>query len=140
MKKFKKEINIKVDVYRGELYILYNYTSDEIQQWVKKSNLSKHAKKRIIGFYKHNGTCDSGVCHRDGLRCVINIQHNKKVHEVFDTLSHEVNHYVFGLMKYVNIELADSSEEAFAYLNGYLMGEAYKKLIEPLIKYKNGNS
>jgi len=137
MKKFKKGTNIKVDVYRGELYILYNYTSKEIQNWVKKSKLSKHAKKRIIGFYKHNGTSDSGVCHRDGLRCMINIQHSKKVYEVVDTLSHEVNHYVFGLMKYVNIELSDSSEEAFAYLNGYLMGEAYKQLIEPLISYND---
>lgn len=44
------------------------------------------------------------------------------------TIAHEVFHVVAMHMRYVNIPLQESSEETYAYMFSWLVGEVYKKI------------
>lgn len=138
MKKFKKKVNIKLDIYESELTILYGYNYKEVQKWVKKSDLSKDSKSRINSWYDYYKDDYSGVYHKDGFRHLINIKEQDTVKEAVNTIAHEVIHCVFALTKYVGIKKSSKSEEAYTYLMGYIMGEVYNQLIEPLNQFKNG--
>ncbi|MDR1018975.1 MAG: hypothetical protein LBM02_09785 [Lachnospiraceae bacterium] len=59
--------------------------------------------------------------------CIIINKHTNPNY-LMNTLSHEVLHTVFAMMKHLGIKYSDKSEESFTYLNGYIMEEIYKQL------------
>lgn len=137
MKKFKKEIKVKLDIYESELTVLYGYTYKEVQKWLKTSGLSKEGKERIDSWYDYYKNDYMGAYHKDGYSHLINIKSQDDVSQVVNTIAHEVTHCVFSLTRYVGIKISHKSEEAYTYLMGYIMGEIYKQLIEPLNEFNN---
>lgn len=137
MKEFKKEIKVNLDIYESEIILLYGYTYKEVKKWLKSSNLTSGSKDRIAAWYDYYKDDYMGVYHKDGFKHLINIKGQEDIHQVVNTVAHEVTHCVFALTKYVGIKLSGKSEEAYTYLMGYIMGEVHKQLVEPLIEFKN---
>lgn len=46
----------------------------------------------------------------------------------YGTLSHEILHATIQIMKWVGMELSDSSEEAYTYLQGYITRRFFEKI------------
>ena len=50
----------------------------------------------------------------------------------FDTVTHEVYHLTLAILNNAGLVQSDDSEEAYAYLNGYLNGHIIKAIIKKL--------
>ena len=76
---------------------------------------------------------------RPGATYLYNSNHNihyihlfqKENYSIFwNHLSHEVTHVVFNILQILGMKLTDESEEAYAYLHGYITQQLYEKFIE----------
>jgi hypothetical protein len=63
-----------------------------------------------------------------GNETVIRIKHYPKYPEDNGVLSHEVFHAVTFILNHIGMKLCRKSDEAYAYLTGYLTTEIYKAL------------
>ena len=50
----------------------------------------------------------------------------------FDTITHEVYHLTLAIINNAGLVQSDDSEEAYAYLNGYLNGQVIKSIVKKL--------
>lgn len=134
MKKFKKAIKIKLDVYGLTLNVLYNYNVKEVLSYVDKSDFHEGMKKKMRGWFSDGeySRCFAG----NGANNLILLSEEESMHELMNTIAHEALHFVFELAKFVNIKYSSKSEESYTYLIGYVVGEIYRGIVEPLIQFK----
>lgn len=107
----KKPISFEIPLFGGEVWLCKSH-----DEW---ANAMKFCKET------DDSTQSAGRCltlrYKSGVRLYIV--------GVFDgsigTLSHELSHAVFNLLRHVNVSVkADDSNETFCYLMGYLMYNA----------------
>jgi hypothetical protein len=103
-------------VYPFNILVSFNMTEKELKD-ILKHILPNDEKLDIEKLEFHEGTT---VMFSTG-QTVMNINNID-----YRTISHEIFHAVVMLMNRVDINLTDDSEEAFAYLIGYLTEEIFK--------------
>lgn len=109
-------------------FVLHVFCGVEPSDISKKLNRIKKKEFYFTQDYFEIDRNDEAVTH--DLSEVIHGHFCIQFHEVpnVGTIAHEIFHVVAKHMRYVNIPLDESSEETFAYMFSWLVGEVHKKL------------
>ena len=138
MKKYSKVINIHVPIYNTNLIVSYNQTDNELIKTIGEAEyIPKKEHQELINFIKGYKDSFVGLYINNGKNHIIRLKEENEIWKLIDTTSHEVLHFVFELLKIRGIKHCTKSEEAYTYLNGFLMGEIYHQLIQGILDYQN---
>jgi hypothetical protein len=115
-----------VEIYSARIYVLYNNTLEETKSFFKDFFPGVN-HNRIIGYEASTIVC----VREDGLQeYIIYFRRKPRKKSAFDhgTISHEVCHVVFEISDRISLYYSYDSQEAFAYLHGFIT----QKIIEGL--------
>ena len=91
----------------------------------KKKKLNQWNNQILANFDSHEDAFNSAgksydiYLNEDGYRCADIVLDQNQIS--IGLIAHEVMHSVFYIMRHVDITLTQESEEAYTFLNGYLM-------------------
>lgn len=115
-------IPISIDVYNTDVIFIYNIGNKKIKKKLKEIIKHEyHEKLKTLKLSKNPAVRGSFISN-DPIK-IIKINKVNTLEDFLSTLSHEVLHSVFHIMKNVSIEYTDKSEEAFTYLMGHITKE-----------------
>lgn len=115
-------IPINIDVYNTDVIFIYNIGNKKIKKKLKEIiKHDYHEKLKTLKLSKNPAVRGSFISN-DPIK-IIKINKAETLEDFLSTLSHEVLHSVFHIMKNVSIEYTDRSEEAFTYLMGHITKE-----------------
>ena len=115
-------IPINIDVYNTDVIFIYNMGNKKIKKKLKEIIKHEyHEKLKTLKLSKNPAVRGSFISN-DPIK-IIKINKVDTLEDFLSTLSHEVLHSVFHIMKNVSIEYTDKSEEAFTYLMGHITKE-----------------
>ena len=115
-------IPINIDVYNTDVIFIYNMGNKKIKKKLKEIIKHEyHEKLKTLKLSKNPAVRGSFISN-DPIK-IIKINKAETLEDFLSTLSHEVLHSVFHIMKNVSIEYTDKSEEAFTYLMGHITKE-----------------
>ena len=115
-------IPINIDVYNTDVIFIYNMGNKKIKKKLKEIiKHDYHEKLKTLKLSKNPAVRGSFISN-DPIK-IIKINKAETLEDFLSTLSHEVLHSVFHIMKNVSIEYTDRSEEAFTYLMGHITKE-----------------
>ena len=115
-------IPINIDVYNTDVIFIYNIGNKKIKKKLKEIIKHEyHEKLKTLKLSKNPAVRGSFISN-DPIK-IIKINKANTLEDFLSTLSHEVLHSVFHIMKNVSIEYTDKSEEAFTYLMGHITKE-----------------
>ncbi len=115
-------IPINIDVYNTDVIFIYNMGNKKIKKKLKEIIKHEyHEKLKTLKLSKNPAVRGSFISN-DPIK-IIKINKANTLEDFLSTLSHEVLHSVFHIMKNVSIEYTDRSEEAFTYLMGHITKE-----------------
>ena len=115
-------IPINIDVYNTDVIFIYNMGNKKIKKKLKEIIKHEyHEKLKTLKLSKNPAVRGSFISN-DPIK-IIKINKAETLEDFLSTLSHEVLHSVFHIMKNVSIEYTDRSEEAFTYLMGHITKE-----------------
>lgn len=137
MQKYSKIVKIEVPIYNSSIIIEYNHTTDQLCNIIKTRKEIVHEinKQVFIDHLKKDDKPYKGFYTNNDYDHIIRITEENDPKELVNTVSHELLHYTLNMLRFRGINPGDEpAEEAFTYLYGYLMGEAYEKLIQHIIK------
>lgn len=138
-KKFKKIISIELPIYESILWVSYEHTNEDLIAMVKENEdfiEGKKNKKGFISYLKEDQKKYRGVFISNDHEHLIRIWKQEDMKELINTITHEVFHFVKRILKTKGLKLTNSSEEAYAYLTGYINGEIYEKMILDIPQYQ----
>lgn len=117
-------IKVEVDVFPLTLFVLVNLTNAEAGKFLKKLNIAPEDIEAM-----NLGTLEVGKSNIYDLSTGV-IRINRKLHtpEFHDTMAHELVHIVSPFMNAIGMKLDQYSEEAYAYLTGFLTKKIYQQL------------
>ncbi len=113
-KRTLREIFIPVNVYDSQVIVLIGHTKEEVLKWIDKNveDDVKESAKGIVDVQSY--TRARTACLHGGGSIIWIIKENKPV------LIHELFHSTAYMLREKGIPLTQESEEAYAYLLGYL--------------------
>lgn len=114
---------IQIPIYEQDLHICVFKTVKKAHDFLLKKNIDCEFDDNDFESTKAITVNDLGT---DGIILIITEEDL-----TYGTISHETDHIVEYMMKYVGIKKTEASAEAFSYLNGYLV-----KTISTIIKAK----
>lgn len=128
----QKRVKYNIDVYDIEVHILINYTDDLLNKLYTRLDglplnsdaLADNSKGTVWGILKDSKTGKKVVIVN------INLLENIDKYDLINTIGHEALHAACYILEYVNIQLSRQSEEAFAYLTGYINERIYKTVFD----------
>jgi len=115
---------INIGVYRREILVCINYSDEEVESAVIEWGVDEQKAKEVAT------TRDFAALAYilDNRDCVIRLDATEINPKFHDHVAHEISHCAFAILDYVGIKLGNKSEEAYAYLIGYITREFYEKL------------
>lgn len=137
--KLKKIISIDLPLYESTLWVSYEYTNTELIEMVKKNENfieGDKNKKGFISYLKEDRKEYKGIFISNNHEHLIRIWKQNDMKDLINTVTHEVFHFVKRILKTKGFKLTNSSEEAYAYLTGYINGEIYDKMIKDMPEYQ----
>lgn len=119
-----------VPLYPSRFGVLF---TNKPENYIEDYFPNRHGSNLI--FFGHTAIVEEEVDDL-GHRCVIvcfntECEFNRLTHEV---ISHEVMHAAHDILSHAGLRLTDSSEEAYAYLTGWLITKVYEVAHENNIK------
>lgn len=124
--KNKKLISFEIPLYGGNILFSNNYSIDQIIDAIKDEN---YTDDRTLLHLKENVeeiTTNGGVTFSDGAFTIIALGSQETVADYLNTLTHEIFHAVFYILEHRGLKLTVDSQEAYAYLSGYIMEQIIK--------------
>ena len=115
-------IPISIDVYNTDVIFIYNIGNKKIKKKLKEIIKHEYHEKLKTLKLSKNPAVRGSFLNNDPIK-IIKINKANTLEDFLSTLSHEVLHSVFHIMKNVSIEYTDKSEEAFTYLMGHITKE-----------------
>ena len=117
-----KEIyEVQSDVYQSCLWVFFGSIDECCEAMRTKENVSEDAVKEwreraeektdCHGMYLHNEKENISILWMDSVPDTV---------FAYGTLVHEVEHYIFYLFKRIGMEHTEASDEAYAYMMGYI--------------------
>lgn len=128
MKKRKSQfILIDFAIYPYNLLVCLEATEEETIKFLKRKfkYILSDEEKEVIKMAK-NG--NGRFCRLKNGAYVMRINNDIKTARGLATLAHETFHAVHFLMNDVGITLSDESDEAYAYLTGYIIREVTERM------------
>lgn len=131
--KKKRKDKYQINVYGIEVHVLINYTDTDVKsEYVKYNNEpidddladSMNAKGMQWGVIRDKET--------KARVCIININTTKaeSILDLINSCAHEALHTAVSITDFTEIRLDRCSEEAYAYLTGYITECVYKTLFK----------
>jgi hypothetical protein len=124
---------IEINIYKARVHILHSLSNNELQKYIEKyfpgASYERSSPQTAAALTFHQGTSleEYAIDFSTPLKISSHLSHQ--------TLSHEVFHITLEIMRSIGVELSLESEEAFTYLQGFIVG----KIIEGIFnkeKYK----
>lgn len=127
----KKFLNIPLPIYEGNLVVGYNMEIKEIVRNMKSKKIIEGDKQaeEIIKVFDDVKYSYHGLCFQNGRQGIIIVNEQDSFEEFVNTLTHEILHYVIGVLDHIKVKLGKKSEEAYTYLYGYLCGKVMSQLM-----------
>jgi hypothetical protein len=120
---------ISIPLYRTYTFIVINMSDEELEEKLEQFIPSKKEIKEIVKDSRVDKGYQAMTAYADGYS-IVRYNHIKDIQDL-NIIAHESFHVTCCIMRYVDIPLSEDSEEAFAYLLGYIT-EQYQELIEIL--------
>lgn len=124
----KKQINFIVPlvVYPFDVMVSIGESDNKLGKRLKKCGIKDDG---TMWRWKNNHTTQGRSCLFDTNQGLIRLRKKPKSTIEFGQLQHEIFHYVTFILERIGMELVVmKSDEAYAYLIGYLTTEIYKKI------------
>lgn len=115
---------IPLIVYPFDLMVSINQSNDDIEKSLKAKNVDY----TDVNVRNESSTRRGRTIIFKGNQTLIRLFDFEKTPECYGYLAHEVFHAVEFVMERVGMKLCFKSNEAYAYLVGYITTEIYKKL------------
>lgn len=115
---------IRIPIYDIDLTFIYGSDFKLLNEWLEEdlppSKTLKHYKK-LLKYYEKRQDTLLGLYSFNKDERVLYIKAVNNFGELTGTLAHELLHVCFEILKYKGLKPSKDSEEAYAYLQGYLM-------------------
>ena len=123
---------IHIPIYGKKLVFIYGDDFKWFKKKFKKDLHTKNVKKELksyLNLFKQlqEDPSNGSYCVHDGLK-VIHVKEINDLPRLMSVVSHVLFHCIADIMDEVGVKLSDESEEAYAYLQGYLVQEIIEKL------------
>lgn len=136
MQEYKKIITIPIPIYESNLILEYNHSNEELEKIIKEDPdiIKEHRKQSFIDYIRELKQPYAGIYINDDFEHMIRISWTSNQKDLINSISHELLHFIHNLLKYRGLSLTQETEEAYCYLQGYLMGEIYENFIYDIIR------
>lgn len=117
---------VSIPIYRSTTFIAINLSDEQL-----KENLEKHidSKKTVKKLMKHSYLGDhQGITIFSGGYSVVRYGSLEDAQDI-NIIAHESFHVACSIMRYISLDFSEDSEEAFAYLLGYIT-EQYQDILK----------
>lgn len=114
-------VHVPVQMYHFDVYVSFHQTDKQLRKSLKeKSDLEKDDIDYILD--PENNEFSAALCftNRKKQTCVIRIKQEASPSQIMAHLSHEIFHAAVFILHSSGLKLTDDSEEAFAYLIGFI--------------------
>lgn len=126
----------KLEIYGIDIHVLINYTADKVNRDYityneeELSSVDNNIGSLLDGKAMHWGILkDRKTKQKVSIIC-INTEEHDDIFDLIDSAAHESFHAASTLCDYVGMPLGRDSEEAYAYLCGYITRCVYKTLFK----------
>lgn len=135
MQKYKTIVKIPIPIYETNLILSYNYTDEELIDIIKTSDhFPEHRREDWVKYIDDYKLPFAGLYMTNDFQHLIRISEAETQKELINTVTHELLHFLSGMLRHRGLYMTQETEEAFCYLQGYLMEEAYEKFIYEIIQ------
>jgi hypothetical protein len=125
---------IPIELYGVQIYVSIAQTHEDAKKCAKKyAKMPNEQFEESFGHWKDNSGVLATVAHSQNGSSLTRFKNPVIDH---NTVAHECFHIAVAIMEAKNIPMADSSEEAWAYLIGFLVGKV-TEVFKELEKKKN---
>lgn len=112
-------LHLHEEIYLFDLFFFYkNESKEQVLEFVKNNNSYAHDTTEVVDTLFNKIKKGKYVSHNS--TCIIYIKDFEDTSYCYGTITHEVFHLVHNIMKSRGLKLTDSSEEAYAYLIGFV--------------------
>lgn len=141
-------IKINIPIYEGVLFVgaYEEFTLDSIKKISKVIEEKKHRKGAINYFWEQIGKGNKDDFEYEGLsmsycqaKVIVLYDGDYSKPNTINTLTHEIFHIADKILRGRGFTLSDDSQEAWAYLIGYISGEVFKHIINDIKHTKTIN-
>ena len=121
-----QQFQIPVDIFKRNILVCINEPNEEIERILVESGHDETEAKKAAGYDSDSIGAYAWIF--ENRNALIRLK-GEKVDPIFhDCVAHEIAHVAFAILDYVGIKLGSKSEEAYAYLIGYITREFYEKI------------
>ena len=125
----KKSGNIPIDIYRKSIFFIYSEWDDVIEELLDNFELSEEEIQEITDYPNKLGNFEGLTFTLNNGADIIWISSKIQDHsELINIAAHEATHAMFRIMDKVDMKRDDNNEEAFAYLNGWIVQQIIQVL------------
>lgn len=129
----KKPITIDIPIWNGTLYILFS--NKNLRAQLKKLQFEDDEIEELL-----QETCEAITQTNRAEKTVIILNQQDDHYELIDTLTHEIFHATDEILALRDVKLrTNDANEAHAYLMGYLMAQAYRRIFKNKRLTKTGS-
>ena len=134
-KKTPQIIPIRIPIYEQNIVVFYGSDFKQLRRWIKKDLRGKKKAEELEIYLKILNHLEEGQDRRTATyilqngRRIIWLKESDNISELSGRLAHELTHLVYEFLKYLGLTLTEESEEAYAYLTGYLMERILEELV-----------
>lgn len=122
-----QSFQIEIGTYRRWILVCVNETNDEVERLLTESGFTESEIKKAAS--AEPDSVSAAMTYVFGNRnCLVRFKVEEPTPDFHDCVAHEAFHCAAGILDYVGVKLGSKSEEAYAYLLGYIVKEIYEKL------------
>lgn len=121
-----KNFVIPLIVYPFDVMVSFGQTDDELLKTLSKSLTDDEIKDKKLWSIEKNG--DGRTVLFGSGQTLIRMPKVPKSVKEYGTLQHEIFHATEFILSHIGMSLCKKSDEAYAYLIGYLTTEIYKRI------------
>ena len=125
----KKSGNIPIDIYRKSIFFIYSEWDDVIEELLDNFELSEDEIHEITDYPNKLGNFEGLTFTLNNGADIIWISSEiQDRSELTNIVAHEATHAMFRIMDNIGMKRDDNNEEAFAYLNGWIVQQIIQVL------------
>lgn len=124
-----KIFGIFVPIYEAMVIVSYNSSQDTLIKALKQNEVCDEKDVLIFEMSKEEyaPTLKGAITIEMGSVFIVDISKHDNKLSLHNTIAHEIFHVVHLLLSQKGFKLTDESQEAYAYLTGYLTEEIYRE-------------
>ncbi len=117
---------VSIPIYRSTTFIAINLSDEQLKEHLRKHIDSKKTIKELVKCSHLEG--HQGITAYAGGYSVVRYESLEDAQDI-NIIAHESFHVACSIIRYISLDFSEDSEEAFAYLLGYIT-EQYQDIIK----------